>query len=489
VNRLWILLYPLLAVSGAAQTFQPTIPRAWDDHEVTLFELPLAQPDRSPRYVSSDDYYQFKVRPVYRGYPVYFPGKEPPGYLESLRQKEPEVVFDPGRLRTEEDWIRAGELVFDAPTTFLAVTDESEKDSKGYYRAAPFHVTREGILPYFQYVVRKKGTLEFGVSACANCHTRVMPDGTALRGAQGDAPFAQRAAWNARNRGSGPEQERRIRELEKLSFAAPWVTKSDEFDNVSIAEHIRRRMAMQPGVIPRQGSSSTHPPKVPSLIGIKDIRYLDSTGLVRHRSIGDLMRYAIVNYGVDLTAHFGDFQPTRSQALAAEEGTRYSDEQLYALALYLYSLQPPPNPNPFDERARRGQRVFQQQGCASCHVPPLYTNNKLTPALGFQVPEQLRKSDDILGVSVGTDPTLATKTRRGTGFYKVPSLRGVWYRNAFGHNGQADSLEEWFDLARLRDDYVPKGFHLGPGAIQGHEFGLRLPPDERQALIAFLKTL
>jgi hypothetical protein len=103
--------------------------------------------------------------------------------------------------------------------------------------------------------------------------------------------------------------------------------------------------------------------------------------------------------------------------------------------------------------------------------------------------EELRNTDDILNVTVGADPTLATKTRRGTGFYKVPSLRGVWYRNAFGHNGQADSLEEWFDPARLRDDYVPKGFHLGPGAIKGHEFGLGLPPDDREALVAFLKTL
>jgi hypothetical protein len=80
-------------------------------------------------------------------------------------------------------------------------------------------------------------------------------------------------------------------------------------------------------------------------------------------------------------------------------------------------------------------------------------------------------------------------TRRGTGFYKVPSLRGVWYRNAFGHAGQAETLEEWLDPARLKDDYVPKGFHLGPGPIKGHEFGLKLAPDDREALIAFLKTL
>ncbi|HEY6342685.1 MAG TPA: hypothetical protein VIY49_14420 [Bryobacteraceae bacterium] len=40
-------------------------------------------------------------------------------------------------------------------------------------------------------------------------------------------------------------------------------------------------------------------------------------------------------------------------SFSAEEGTRYSDEQLYALALYISSLEPPPNPNKFDEHARR----------------------------------------------------------------------------------------------------------------------------------------
>jgi CxxC motif-containing protein (DUF1111 family) len=222
---------------------------------------------------------------------------------------------------------------------------------------------------------------------------------------------------------------------------------------------------------------------------VEDIRYLDATGLEHHRSIGDLMRYSIVNMGLDLIAHFGDFQPTTVTTALAEDGTRLSDEQLYALALYIYSLKPPPNPNPFEEQARRGESIFEQQGCAGCHTPPLYTNNKLTPAPGFKVPEDLRKTDDIMDVSVGTDPTLATETRRGTGFYKVPSLRGVWYRNAFGHNGQADTLEEWLDPARMQPDYVAKGFHLGPGPIKGHEFGLKLPPDDRQALIAFLKTL
>ena len=202
------------------------------------------------------------------------------------------------------------------------------------------------------------------------------------------------------------------------------------------------------------------------------------------------MRYAIINEGLDTLAHFGDFQPSPHQTrFSGDEGTRYSDEQLYALGLYIYSLKPPPNPNPFCDRARHGQRVFEQQGCAGCHMPPLYTNNKLTPSQGFKVPDDLLRTGDILSVCVGTNPTLAMQTRRGTGFYKVPSLRGVWYRNGFGHGGQAETLEEWFDPARLKSDYVPKGFHIGPGPIEGHEFGLKLPADDRQALIEFLKTL
>ena len=61
-----------------------------------------------------------------------------------------------------------------------------------------------------------------------------------------------------------------------------------------------------------------------------------------------------------------------------------------------------------------------------------------------------------MDISVGTDSYRALKTRRGTGFYKVPSLQGVWFRNAFGHAGQADTLEEWLDPARLKSAPMPE---------------------------------
>ena len=99
---------------------------------------------------------------------------------------------------------------------------------------------------------------------------------------------------------------------------------------------------------------------------------------------------------------------------------------------------------------------------------------------------------DVLPLSVWTDPGLALATRKGTGYYKVPSLKGVWYRGHYLHDGAAASLEEMFDPARLQETHVRGGWSL-PGtttaAIRGHEFGLRLNAVEREQLIAFLRTL
>jgi hypothetical protein len=75
-----------------------------------------------------------------------------------------------------------------------------------------------------------------------------------------------------------------------------------------------------------------------------------------------------------------------------------------------------------------------------------YTSNKLTLAQGFSPPTDVPSTLDIVRLSVGTDPNLALMTRKGTGYYKVPSLKGVWYRGRFTHDGSVASLEEMFDL-------------------------------------------
>lgn len=433
----------MLITTGAAQNFTPVIPRTWDDTAVEGFHLPLAPRDRSPQFMSAAEYYQLKERPIYKSYPVYVPEREPVGYMDWLKQQEPEIAFDPLKLRTEEDWSRAGELVFDAPTDLTVPPPEVRAQIEPLMRASLQEVaklvrpTRDGVLPYVRYFIVEKGIVQIG-GGCQICHTRVMPDGTVAKGAQGDFPVDQFIARQAEvavsQPGAGPLDIRTMREQDWILSGVPWVSPRAEFDKISDAEWIWQKAAVPPGVHQRQGTTATHPPHTPSLIGIRDHRYLDATGLIRHRSIGDLMRYAALNYGLDIVAHFGDFQPSPTM-LGAQDGTRYSDEQLYALAKYLYSLEPPANPNPVTPETRRGALVFEQQRCAGCHTPPLYTNNMLTPAPGFVVPGDLRTTDTIMNVSVGTDPSLTTKSRRGTGFYKVPSLRGVWYRNAFGHNG------------------------------------------------------
>jgi RoxA-like, cytochrome c-like len=90
------------------------------------------------------------------------------------------------------------------------------------------------------------------------------------------------------------------------------------------------------------------------------------------------------------------------------------------------------------------------------------------------------------------DPGLALATRKGTGYYKVPSLKGLWYRGHYLHDGSVATLEEMFDPDRVKETHTPGGWRL-PGtsthAIKGHDFRLHLEPSDREALIAFLRTL
>src|ERR1044071_7349460 len=81
----------------------PAIPKAWDDEALTNLEVPIAALGISPVHMSSELYYRQRERQIYKSYPVYYPGKEPPGYMEWLEQREPEIAFDASKLKTEED--------------------------------------------------------------------------------------------------------------------------------------------------------------------------------------------------------------------------------------------------------------------------------------------------------------------------------------------------------------------------------------------------
>jgi hypothetical protein len=63
----------------------------------------------------------------------------------------------------------------------------------------------------------------------------------------------------------------------------------------------------------------------------------------------DLMRYAALNQGADDLANRAGFVPVGFPLPDPNNDLlRSSEEQPYALALYVHSLQPLPNPNKFD---------------------------------------------------------------------------------------------------------------------------------------------
>jgi hypothetical protein len=213
--------FVILSIVGTVafgQTFHPDIPRAWDDKEVEGFEVPLAQRDRSPRYMTAVGYYALKVRTIYRSYPVYAAGREPAGYFESLKQKEPEIiVFDSSVLRTKEDWIRAGEAVFDDTPAPVPTGPTGYKATPGITSST----TKEGILPAERYVIRQRGLVEQNSASCTGCHARVLPDGTALKGGQIDFAVYLPVAEGFRQARANPERARQLREAVWAISGAP----------------------------------------------------------------------------------------------------------------------------------------------------------------------------------------------------------------------------------------------------------------------------
>jgi len=130
--------------------------------------------------------------------------------------------------------------------------------------------------------------------------------------------------------------------------------------------------------------------------------------------------------------------------------------KLPALLLYQLSLEAPAPPaGTFDAAAAaRGAAVFGGVArCASCHVPPHYSDANS----GLHAP-----------ADAGTDPQLAQ--RGSTGKYRTTPLRGLWQHPPYFHDGSAATLEA------VVDHYV-------------RVFDLHLKPQERTDLVQFLKSL
>lgn len=212
---------------------------------------------------------------------------------------------------------------------------------------------------------------------------------------------------------------------------------------------LARRMKMWgPGRADVTEDDDEDPVAIPDLWGLRAQTFLTQAGTIKHDGPTAL---AIRQETQLLHANLQRVRPPRELA--------------YALALYLYSLEPPAQETKSEPQ---GEALFEQH-CASCH------------------------SNDALGgpalpaAKIGTNAALATGAARGTGKYRPAALVRVARAAPYFHDGSVPSLEDVLSPERFEASY--KRSPLGAGPAPGHTFGTDLPKRERDALVAFLRTL
>jgi hypothetical protein len=242
-------LATLLAVSA----FAADVPRTWEKSAVETLELPLVNRNYSPVHLDDVAYYRIPERVIYKSYPVYAPGHEPAGYWEWLRTVEPAVAFDPVHLSSLDEWAAAGEIVFNAPTSLHPVffTAEDLRDPD-YFRTMGLPIAKNGTFPFARWVVRRKGTVELGSMGCNTCHTRVLPDGTVVPGAQGNNPNDREGAQLLRASARAIGIEKVVAQVRSFArqFEMPWLR--DDINrlprSMTLDELIAAGEAIPPGV-------------------------------------------------------------------------------------------------------------------------------------------------------------------------------------------------------------------------------------------------
>lgn len=203
---------------------------------------------------------------------------------------------------------------------------------------------------------------------------------------------------------------------------------------------LARRMATWgPGRADVTEDDDEDPVAIPDLWGLRDQTFLTQAGTIRHVGPAAL---AIRQETQLLHANRLRVRPPRELA--------------WALAMYLYSLEPPPARPVTDRDAlARGATLFDAH-CRTCHASAIHGG------------------DPIPVARVGTDPALANGRARGTGRYRIAPLVRVADGAPYLHDGSVPSL----DLLLSSDRAAP-----------GHQFGVDLPAADRAALIRFLESL
>lgn len=158
-----------------------------------------------------------------------------------------------------------------------------------------------------------------------------------------------------------------------------------------------------------------------------------------------------------------------------------TDDDLRKVVLYVQSLAVPARRNWADQEVLLGKQRFEEIGCVACHVPKFTTGTGGDlPALSGQV---IRPYTDLLLHDMGDGLADGRPDHEATGKeWRTPPLWGVGLievvnqHTYYLHDGRARNLEE----AIL--------WHQGE-AQQANERFQRLPKADRQAVLAFLRSL
>lgn len=337
-------------------------------------------------------------------------GQMPPAPTEQL--------WDGVEPTTMPEWVALGRRVFFGYPMRAEVYMEWGLTKPALATAIGVERSANGTVPglvVFRDVDRE---VRVGIT-CAMCHTSVQ-DGVVVAGA------ARRSFDYGRLR------------LAYFADIDAWVEPS-----------LAARMAgWGPGRADVTEDDDEDPVAIPDLWSVANQQWLTQAGTIRHESPLALA----IRQATQLTeSNHARVQPPRALA--------------WALAMYVYSLQPQAKPI---DTTSRGAVVFDQV-CGSCHNNEGYGGRAIAAA------------------KVGTDPALATGLGRGTGKYRVAPLVRIADGAPYLHDGSVASLAELLSPARLRQDYA--GGRFGPGPIPGHTAGTDLPDEDRTALLEFLKTI
>ncbi len=226
----------------------------------------------------------------------------------------------------------------------------------------------------------------------------------------------------------------------------------DQVHQTRVDPKLAQRMAhWGPGRADVTEDDDEDPVTIPDLWGLRAQRWLTQAGTIRQESP---MALAIRQETQLIDSNHQLIRPPRELA--------------WALAMFVYSLTPPPRAPSSSPLVARGHAVFDAH-CRRCHANEAYGG------------------PPIAAEKIGTDPGLATGRGRGTGAYRAPPLLAVRDGAPYLHHGAVGSLAELLSPERFAPGY--SGGRLGPGPILGHSAGSSLGADDRAALLAFLETL